>query len=133
MAFFFCPSMTQSLCKNGFRDLETASRLASSMYVKNTYVDSNLLMSLVAQCWGNSISHLCLGGHPQFIHYPKSCSNPAWDVKRDTTFPYCRERECELTEIYFNELCVCLTSFLLFQIQTWPHMKAVKREENQTA
>lgn len=65
---------------------------------------------------------LCLlGGHPQFIHYLESCSSYAWVVTPDSTFLYSSEkkREWELTGVYFNELCVCLTSFPHLLIPTW--------------
>ena len=52
-----------------------------------------------------------LGGHRRFIHYLQSCSSSAWDLKKNNTFLYWRKREWELTEVYFNELGVCLTSF----------------------
>lgn len=74
-----------------------------------------------------------LGGHPRFIHYLKSCRNSVWDLKHDSAFLHLRKkREWELREVYFNEVCVCLTSSLFFQIQLRLHMKASQRE-NQTA
>ena len=56
----------------------------------------------------------CWVGIPWFIHYLKSCSNSVWDVKHDSV----PVPEWELTLVYFNEVCVCLTSSsLFFQIQ----------------
>lgn len=72
-----------------------------------------------------------LGGHSLFIHYLKSCRSSVWDLKHDSAFLYLRKREWELTEVYFNEVCVCLTSSLFFQPTPALHESKAKEKIRQ--
>lgn len=75
--------------------------------------------------WSLSLPPGCWVGIPaSFIHTwsPVATLRGMWSTTAHSCIS--ENREWELTEVYFNELCVCLTSSYSLQIQPRLHMKA---------